>query len=204
MIKLYQAIFNSMLPMMCPKAMDCFTRIGDYFADECFTYVRVWESNGHPHILPLYILIKLLSQEISYQIVGTGITFELKRASNMLWPKFPLQIILFTLQNYKHAIQEILSLNELNIFTIPAKYFDPSQVVQNITSEAYFKIYVHEHSQYDDLFCEASPYDLVFYKVKQLSLDNFQHFIVFKALKGLLFQCICLSYLKEIFLWKRL
>lgn len=103
MIPLYWAIFNSIILGMSLEAMDCLLKVGDYFVEEIFTYIRVWWSNGCLNVLPHYVLDKLLSREISYKTVGTGITLELKKSSKKFSPKFPLQVCLFTLQNYQQA-----------------------------------------------------------------------------------------------------
>lgn len=57
--------------------MDCLTRIIDWFAEDFFMYIRILGTNGCMHILPLYVLDKLLCRDVSYQIVHTGITLEL-------------------------------------------------------------------------------------------------------------------------------
>lgn len=122
--------------------------------------------NGYPHILPLYVSDKKISREISYQIVGTKITPKLKKASNKFWPKFPLQVGLFNLANYKHAKNEISALNELKLTTIPFKYFDPSHVAQDIANEAHIKNYIHERNHYDDFFSHTLTYESVCFKAK--------------------------------------
>lgn len=45
---------------------DDLLRIRACFVEELFTYIKIWGSNEDPHVLPLYIPEKLLSQEIVY------------------------------------------------------------------------------------------------------------------------------------------
>jgi len=44
------------------------TSIGSWFAEELFTYTRVYGSIIDPHVLPLYVPDKLLAREIAYQM----------------------------------------------------------------------------------------------------------------------------------------
>ena len=67
-------------PRLSKEAQPNFTIIGKWFGEELFTYVIFYGSISKPHVLPLYVLDKLLAREIAYETVGHGLTKALKEA----------------------------------------------------------------------------------------------------------------------------
>lgn len=66
MIPIYETIFESRPPGMFEEAMDDLRRLDNWFGEEYFTYIRVWGSLSHPHVLHLYVPNKLVSTEVVY------------------------------------------------------------------------------------------------------------------------------------------
>jgi len=61
--------------------------IARWFGEELFTYVRVFGSTASAHVLPLYILDKLLAREIAYQTCREGgLNKDLKDKKKAIWP----------------------------------------------------------------------------------------------------------------------
>lgn len=90
-----------------PGAMENLKKVGNWFSEELFTYIRVLGSYVTPHILPLYILDKFLCKEVAYQTIRHGITKALKDINKKVWPQFPLPFDIFSLANYSHAEKEL-------------------------------------------------------------------------------------------------
>lgn len=118
MLPIHQAIFEKRAPRLSNEAKIDFIPIGRWFGDKIFTYVRVYGSLAPPHVLPLYVLDKLLARDITYQTVGDGLTKTLKEAKKSLWPSFPIQCGVYALHDFKHAALEIDNITCFNIFTI--------------------------------------------------------------------------------------
>ena len=62
MVHLFQAVFNEKAPRLSKEAQADFSSIGKWFGEELFTYVKVFRSLAQPHVLPLYVLDKLLAR----------------------------------------------------------------------------------------------------------------------------------------------
>lgn len=65
-LPVHQAIFNKPAPRLFDEASIVLTSIGNWFGEEKFTYVRLFGSTTDPHVLPLYILDKLLAKELAH------------------------------------------------------------------------------------------------------------------------------------------
>lgn len=66
--------------------------------------------------------------------MGNDISKVLKESNKNIWPYFPTQFRIFSLDNYKHAQTEVKVIQDLGFPTIPNKKYDPHQVVKNITA----------------------------------------------------------------------
>lgn len=90
MLPMHQMIFNGKAPRVSKEASTDILSVARWFAEESFTYIRVFESYASPHVLPYYVPDKLLAREIAYQLVN-GISKQLKDVKKAVWPNFPLQ-----------------------------------------------------------------------------------------------------------------
>lgn len=61
MLPLHKMLYNKGPLRFSPKAEVDILPIRRCFAEEFFTYVRAFESISSPHVLPLYVLDKLLA-----------------------------------------------------------------------------------------------------------------------------------------------
>ena len=104
---LFQDVFNEKAPRLSKEAQVDFTRIGKWFIEDLFTYVRVYGSIDEPHVLPLYVLDKLLAREIAYQTVGHGLTKSLREEKKDSWPTFPIHYVVYAVDIFKHDGLEI-------------------------------------------------------------------------------------------------
>lgn len=67
----------------------------------------------------MFILEKLVSREVGYQIVSYGITKTLNESNKKIWPTFPIKFGIFSLVNYWHDEKEILAIQVLNLPIVP-------------------------------------------------------------------------------------
>jgi len=130
----YQVIYDTKPPQMSPEAESDLLRVGNWFGEESFTYIRVYGSLANPHVLQLVIPDKLLSREITYQTVANGISKVLKESNKNMWFSFPTQFGIFVLDNYKHAQIEIQAIQAIGFPIIPNKQYDRHIVVKKITT----------------------------------------------------------------------
>jgi hypothetical protein len=56
------------------------------------TYIRVYGATKSPHLLPKFILDRLVLQEIAYQTLVYGVGAALNRDKKMIWPPLPLWV----------------------------------------------------------------------------------------------------------------
>jgi len=54
-LPLHQFFFNKKAPRFSKEASTELIVVGKYFAEEWFTYIRVYGSTTDPHVLPLYV-----------------------------------------------------------------------------------------------------------------------------------------------------
>jgi len=80
---------------MSQEDEDDLQRVWNWFIEELFTYVRVYGSLAHPHVLPLFIPYKILRIEIAYQIVRFDISKILKDSNRGRVHIFLLNLICF-------------------------------------------------------------------------------------------------------------
>jgi hypothetical protein len=66
MVPLHLILKNPLAPRLTQEAIDTIKENGDWFIDEEFSYVRIYGCEGAPHILPRYVLDRLVLREIAY------------------------------------------------------------------------------------------------------------------------------------------
>ena len=66
-------IFNEKIPRVSKEVSKDILPTARWFAEEKFTYVRVFGSSTLPHVLPYYVLDRLFGREIAYQLIN-GVT----------------------------------------------------------------------------------------------------------------------------------
>lgn len=105
-LHVYYSIFNNTSPKISLEVETYLTAIGSWFGEEKFTYIRLFGSLTKHHVLPLYVLDKLLARELAYQITVDGTSKTLRNSKKQVWPIFPLWCGIFTLHDYKHGEKE--------------------------------------------------------------------------------------------------
>ena len=65
--------------------------MGDWYVGESFTYIMVFGNNAS-HMLPKFVLDKLVLEEISFQTVTEGIYKKCVAPKRKVWPKFPITL----------------------------------------------------------------------------------------------------------------
>jgi len=154
-LPMYYAIFNKPTLRVSEEASIDLTAIGSWFGEERFTYIRLFSSLANPHVLPLYILDKLLARELAYQITIEGMSRTLRDSKKHMWLTFPLRCGAFTLHHFKHAEEEAEKIKLLKLATIPKRQYDPKSIAYNVTAQAKIARFDLEEDSYDDLFVSA-------------------------------------------------
>ena len=81
-----------------------------------------------------------------------GISIELKAAQKNIWPTFPFQVGMFSLQDFIHSIVEVAALEDVKLVDIEFKRHDPHKIVEDHLAQHNLRKYVHEISPQDELF----------------------------------------------------
>jgi hypothetical protein len=104
---MYEFIFCKTSPCMTDKYIMVIKRIGDWYLTEHGTYIIVYSSTKPLHLLPQFILDKLVLQEVTYHTIIYGVGGVLYREKKTLWPPLPLYIGLYSFSNTKKAQDEV-------------------------------------------------------------------------------------------------
>ena len=86
--RVYFLIFKKEAPTFSPEAKNLIDTMGDWYIDESFSYIRVFE-NSPSHTLPKVVPDRLVLEEISFQTVTEGIYKKCATPKRKLWSKFP-------------------------------------------------------------------------------------------------------------------
>jgi hypothetical protein len=119
------ALYGSRLPGFQDRIMANLGKIADWYIEEHFSYIRVFGCSVPPHALPNFLPDRLVCREVAYQTVIGGISKELKAAQKKVWPTFPLQVGMFSLQDFGHSKVEVVALEDVKLFNIEFKRHDP-------------------------------------------------------------------------------
>jgi len=128
-LRIHQATFNRPTHRRFEEASIDLTSIDSWFGEDLFTYIRVYDSITDLHVLPLYVLDKLLAREIACQTVEKGLTKNLKDPKKQLWPTFPIGSGIYSLHDYKHAQAEAEKIRVLNLIVILRRQYDPNKLL---------------------------------------------------------------------------
>jgi hypothetical protein len=77
-IPIHEAIYGHPPPRIYEQIMGNLGAIVDWYIEESISYIIVFGCYASPHVLPIFILDRLVCREVSYQTVSAGITKELK------------------------------------------------------------------------------------------------------------------------------
>lgn len=155
MLPIYYAIFDKPAPRIFEEAEIDLTAVGNWFREDKFTYIRVFGGATRPHVLPLYILDKLLTRELAYQITTARTSKTLRTSKKHLWPVFPLRCGVYTILDWKHVEKEAVKISMLNLATIYNRKFNPRKVAYNVLKQAKLTKFDHEKDDFDNLFSSA-------------------------------------------------
>lgn len=108
MLPIHKMLYKTDAPRFSLEAEIDILPVGRWFREELFTYIRVSGRIASPHVLPLYVLDKLMTQEIAYQTCGVGgMSRELKDKKKAIWPQFLMVYMTFTLFDLGHNFKEV-------------------------------------------------------------------------------------------------
>lgn len=91
MLLIHKQLYNWDAPRFSKEAKVDILPVARWFGEETLTYIRVFGSISSPHLLPYYVLDKLMAREIAYQTTSEGgMRKTLKDSKKAIWPTFPL------------------------------------------------------------------------------------------------------------------
>ena len=83
----------------------------------------------------------------------------MKESKKLLWSSFPIRCGSFSLENFNHAIKELVSLESLRFHTLPRRQFDQDKIAYNITTTIKIKPYNDEANDFEDLLQSAQSFE---------------------------------------------
>jgi hypothetical protein len=77
-VLVHVSLYGHPPPHILDRIVGNLDKLADWFIEENFSYIRVFGCSVPPHALPIFLLDRLVCQEVSYQIVMGGMSKELK------------------------------------------------------------------------------------------------------------------------------
>jgi len=68
----FELILGKPAPILSDEAMQVLSNIGDWYIEKDFTYIRIYGATAAPHLLPKFVLDRLVLREIAYQTILHG------------------------------------------------------------------------------------------------------------------------------------
>jgi hypothetical protein len=150
-VSLHVTIFGQPPPRISDSVTTNLSSMEDWYIEEEFSYIKVFDTFVPPHALPLFFPDKLLCREITRQTVLGEIRKDIKGVSKKVWPPFPIHIGAYSLLYFGHAKFDAIALEEMKLVDIEFKKHDPSKVVRNHMASCGLKRYEHEDSHHDEI-----------------------------------------------------
>lgn len=126
----YKIIFKQDPPCMSHATIESLIDIANWYASPLGTFIQMYIAEKALHVLPKFLMDKLVMQEVSYHI-STRLSTRLHWRKNPPWPSLPLQIRLYEILNLNHGEAKR---EEFKIFTLGTRIFnlyDPHYIVKD-------------------------------------------------------------------------
>jgi hypothetical protein len=144
---LYRLIFYKNSQCMIDKSIQMIDTNGDWHEIEKVTYMRIFGTNQPPHLLPKFILDKLVLQEIQYE------TYFLSKNKKAPWTPRPLCTGAYNLENVKIVVEEGEAIVVFNFGIERFKRCDPHVVIALHYLACKYKFpYTNQVWQEEDLY----------------------------------------------------
>jgi hypothetical protein len=159
---LHKAIFGLHPHQISPRAIKALQKVGYWYMNKYYTYVRRHGATWLPHFFPKYVPNKLLAKEVTYQTVNKGVVAYLSKKIKIYWPNFPIHISQYSLLNKKHTEKEAKTLKEICLCTGDNKGNDPQNVVYDHLKAIKLSLQTtHEVKYVEDIFRGALHFEEV-------------------------------------------
>jgi hypothetical protein len=152
MVSMDAIIFGNPPPRILDSITANLSSVAEWYIEEEFSYIRVFNASVPPYALPLFIPDRLVCRKIVRKIMVGGIRKELKGFSKMVWPPFPIHLNTYSLLDFIHTKAEAVALEDIKFVHIEFKKHDPHRVMSNQMASCGLKRYEHENSPRDDIF----------------------------------------------------
>lgn len=71
-LPIHKFLYNQDAPRFSQEAKVCILPVAIWFGEETFMYIKAFGNITSPHVLPYYVLEKLMAREIAYQTTSEG------------------------------------------------------------------------------------------------------------------------------------
>lgn len=117
-IPIYEKLFHSKPLWISEEAKIGIAPIGNWYFEEKFSYMRIYNFQGALHALPHCVLDRLIRKKIVYHTVNISISYDLYKNSKKIWPSFLIWIGVYTLEKVAHAKKELLTSSVIKLAKI--------------------------------------------------------------------------------------
>lgn len=169
MLSIHKNIYNRDAPRFSQEVEVDILLVAKWFGEELFTYITVFGSIASPHVLPFYVLDKLMARDIAYQkCIEGGMSKILKYSKNGIWPQFPVTCGVFSLHDLGHAFREVDNVLSLQLPKFPRRKYDPFGIVKYFTTMVKIRVFTHEKDPFDDVFLQKNTFKEVQHMAQML------------------------------------
>jgi hypothetical protein len=165
---MHVSIFGNPPPRISNSIAANLSSVANWYVEEIFSYIRVFDAFVPPYSLPIFMSDKLVCHKITRQPVLGGISKELKGFSKKVWLPFPIHFNAYSLLYFRHAKVEATALEEFKFVNIEFRKHDPHKFMSNHMESCRLKRYEHENLPHDDIFRGARSYAEVLRRIQAL------------------------------------
>jgi hypothetical protein len=146
---IYSLLFRKECPRLSGEAKKVISKVGHWYLDECETYIRVFGTTRAPHLLPIYVLDRLVLGEICYQTILQGYNATLVKDKKWAFIPYRFRIGFHMVKETVHAKKEGLSQLEFWFQTGRFRKNDPKGLVLKHASQV-SSCWPYAHDRFED------------------------------------------------------
>jgi hypothetical protein len=102
-------LFKKECPRLSTKAKKMISKVGHWYLEEHFTYIRVFRGTGAPCLLPVHVPDRLVVGEICYQTILEGYNATLVKYKKHTFIPYGFHVGFYLVKDIAQAKQEGLS-----------------------------------------------------------------------------------------------
>jgi len=156
--RIYSFLFKRECPILSDEENKVIAKIGHWYLEERETYIKDFGATGAPHLLPIYVLDRLVLREIFYQTILQGYNATLVKDKKRDFIPYGFHIGLCMVKYITHDKQIGLGQLEFQFQTGRFRKHNPKGLVLQHASQV-SSYWPYAHDQFEDEVCTENAQD---------------------------------------------